>query len=150
MIHALLNDRLTPEQAKMHVGSLQQSLLGPDEARFFPRPPPYWGGPQHDFQCAASSTFFGREIGLMSMHAYLRYAQAMARAGEVEAFFRALRQAHPIALRVGVPPAALRQSNGYDSSADAALADRSTVIVAGVYWFVYLRRPPKDHASHHD
>jgi cellobiose phosphorylase len=125
VIHALLNDRLTPEQAKMHVGSLQQSLLGPDDARFFARPPPYRGGPQHDFQSAGSSTFFGREIGLMSMHAHPRYAQAMARDGDVEAFFLALRQADPIALRSVVPPAALRQTNGYDSSADAALADRS-------------------------
>jgi cellobiose phosphorylase len=150
MLHALLNDRLTPEQAKMHVSSLQQSLLGPDDAQCFARPPPYRGGPQPDCQCAESSTFFGRAIGLMSVHAYLRYAHAMARAGDVETFSRALRLAHPIALRVGVPPAALRQSNGCDSSADAALADRSTVIVARVYWFVYLRRPPRDHASHHD
>jgi 1,2-beta-oligoglucan phosphorylase len=49
----------------------------------------------------------------------------MARDGDVEAFFLALRQAHLIALRLVVPPAALRQANGYDSSVDAALADRS-------------------------
>jgi cellobiose phosphorylase len=49
----------------------------------------------------------------------------MAHDGDVEVFFLALRQAHLIALRLVVPPAALQQANGYDSSVDAALADRS-------------------------
>jgi 1,2-beta-oligoglucan phosphorylase len=48
----------------------------------------------------------------------------MARYGDVEAFFLALRQANPIALRSVVPPAALRQANCYYSSSDAAFADR--------------------------
>jgi 1,2-beta-oligoglucan phosphorylase len=78
MIHAIINDLLTPEQAKTHVGYIKQYLLGPDGAWLFNRPPPYRGGPQQYFQCAESSAFFGREIGLMYMHAHLRYAQAMA------------------------------------------------------------------------
>ena len=45
------------------------------------------------------STFFGREIGLMYMHAHLRYAEALAHYGDAEAFFLALCQANPIALR---------------------------------------------------
>jgi cellobiose phosphorylase len=124
MIHAIINDLLTPEQAARHVGYIKQHLLGPDGARLFDRPPPYRGGPQKYFQRAESSTFFGREIGLMYMHAHLRYAQAMARYGDVEAFFCAVRQAIPIALRSVVPPAAMRQANCYYSSSDAAFADR--------------------------
>jgi cellobiose phosphorylase len=124
MIHAIINDLLTPEQAKAHVGYIKQYLLGADGARLFDRPPPYRGGPQHDFQRAESSTFFGREIGLMYMHAHLRYAQAMARYGDVEAFFLALCQANPLALRALVPSATLRQANCYYSSSDAAFADR--------------------------
>jgi 1,2-beta-oligoglucan phosphorylase len=74
MIHAIITDLLTPEQAKTHVGYIKQYLLGPDGARLFNRPPPYRGGPQQYFQRAESSAFFGRELGLMYMHAHLRYA----------------------------------------------------------------------------
>jgi cellobiose phosphorylase len=124
MIHAILTDLLTPEQARAHFGYMQQYLLGSDGARLFDRPLPYRGGPQRHFQRAESSTFFGREIGLMYMHAHLRYAQAMARYGDVEAFFLALCQANPIGIRSVVPAAALRQANCYYSSSDAAFADR--------------------------
>jgi cellobiose phosphorylase len=124
MIHAIINDLLTPEQATTHIGYIKRYLLGPDGARLFDRPPPYRGGPQQYFQRAESSTFFGREIGLMYMHAHLRYAQAMARYGDVEAFFLALCQANPIGIRSVVPAAALRQANCYYSSSDAAFADR--------------------------
>jgi cellobiose phosphorylase len=124
MIHAMINDLLTPEQARTHVGYIKQYLLGPDGARLFDRPPPYRGGAQTYFQRAESSTFFGREIGIMYMHAHLRYAEAMARYGDVAAFFLALRQAIPIAIRSVVPAAALRQANCYYSSSDAAFADR--------------------------
>jgi 1,2-beta-oligoglucan phosphorylase len=124
MIHALLNNLLTPEQAKMHVGYIKQHLLGADGARLFDRPPPYRGGPQQYFQRAESSAFFGREIGLMYMHAHLRYAQAMAHVGDAEAFFLALRQVNPIGIGLAVPGAARRQANCYYSSSDAAFADR--------------------------
>ena len=101
MIHAIINDLLTPEQAAAHVGLIREHLLGADGARLFDRPPPYRGGPQRHFQRAESSTFFGREIGLMYTHAHLRYAEAMARYGDADAFFEALRQAIPIGIRDG-------------------------------------------------
>ena len=47
---------------------------------------PYHGGPQRLFQRAESATFFGREIGLMYMHAHLRYAQALAHVGDADRF----------------------------------------------------------------
>ena len=92
--------------------------------RLFDRPLPYHGGPQRFFQRAESATFFGREIGLMYMHAHLRYAQALAHVGEAERFFHALCQANPIGIRAIVPSATLRQANCYYSSSDAAFADR--------------------------
>ena len=33
MIHSIINDLLTPEQARAHVGHIEQHLLGPDGAR---------------------------------------------------------------------------------------------------------------------
>jgi cellobiose phosphorylase len=124
MIHAILSDLFTPEQARAHVALIREHLLAPDGARLFDRPPPYYGGLQRHFQRAESSTFFGREIGIMYTHAHLRYAEAMAHWGDADAAFLALRQANPIGLRDAVPPARPRQSNCYASSSDACFTDR--------------------------
>ncbi len=124
MIHAIINGMLTPEQAATHVGYMRAHLLAPDGAHLFDRPPVYRGGAQRSFQRAESSSFFGREIGLMYLHAHLRYAEAMAYWGDADAFYLALRQAIPIGLRDVVPNARLRQANCYASSSDPAFADR--------------------------
>ena len=124
MIHSILHELFTPEQAAAHVGYIREHLLAPDGARLFDRPPRYQGGPQRLFQRAESSSFFGREIGVMYMHAHLRYAEAMAHYGDADAFFLALRQANPIALASVVPASALRQANCYHSSSDATFYDR--------------------------
>src|SRR6185436_15080765 len=114
----------TPEQARKHLQLLDTYLRGPDGVRLFDKPMPYHGGPMRFFQRAESATYFGREIGLMYMHAHLRYAQALAHVGEADRFFHALCQANPIGLRAIVPSATLRQSNCYYSSSDAAFSDR--------------------------
>ncbi len=124
MIHAIINDMLSPEQARTHVEHMRQHLLGPDGARLFDRPPTYRGGEQRMFQRAETASYFGREIGIMYMHAHLRYAEAMARWGDAEAFFLALCQANPIGIRELVASAARRQANCYYSSSDAAFVDR--------------------------
>jgi cellobiose phosphorylase len=124
MIHAILEDMLTPEQVRDHLKIIDTHLSGPDGVRLFNRPMAYHGGTQRLFQRAETATFFGREIGLMYMHAHLRYAQAMAHIGEAERFFKALCQANPIGIRALVEPATSRQSNCYYSSSDAAFADR--------------------------
>jgi cellobiose phosphorylase len=124
MIHALLEGLFSPEQARAHLAIMDEHLLGPDGIRLFDRPMAYHGGPQRLFQRAESAAFFGREIGLMYMHAHLRYAQALAFVGEADRFFRALCQANPISIRTLVPQATLRQANCYYSSSDAAFEDR--------------------------
>jgi cellobiose phosphorylase len=124
MIHAILADLFTPEQAKQHVALIRRHLLATDGARLFDRPLPYRGGVQRNFQRAETSTFFGREIGLMYTHAHLRWAEALAHLGDGEAAFHALRQANPVGLRDAVPNAGLRQANCYTSSSDADFADR--------------------------
>jgi cellobiose phosphorylase len=124
MIHAILEDVLTPEQAHEHLKLIETHLSGPDGVRLFDRPFPYQGGTQRLFQRAETATFFGREIGLMYTHAHLRYAQALAHMGEAERFFRALSQANPIGIRSVVPTATLRQANCYYSSSDATFEDR--------------------------
>jgi cellobiose phosphorylase len=124
MIHAIINDMLTPEQAKHHFKLIREHLTGPDGAHLFDRPMVYRGGIQTNFQRAESASFFGREIGIMYTHAHIRYCEALARHGDADAFFCALCQFNPIAMREFVPSAALRQANCYYSSSDPAFADR--------------------------
>jgi CRISPR-associated protein Csx3 len=123
-IHAISADLLTPEQAQHHLDLIDEHLLGPDGARLFDRPVAYRGGPMRVFQRAEASTFWGREIGLMYMHAHLRYAEALARVGESERLFAALCQANPIGVTERVPRARPRQSTTYYSSSDGAFDDR--------------------------
>ena len=124
MIHSIIEDLFSPQQAQDHVRLMETYLHGPDGLRLFDRPMAYHGGPQRLFQRAESATFFGREIGLMYTHAHLRYAEALAHMGESERFFRALCQANPIGIQSLVPSATARQSNCYYSSSDAAFQDR--------------------------
>ena len=124
MMHAVINDMLSPEQARDQLGLIEAHLLGPDGARLFDRPLPYRGGPQQLFQRAESSAFFGREIGIMYVHAHLRYAEALARVGDGPGLLRALARAVPIGVTDLVPSAAPRQANAYSSSSDGAFADR--------------------------
>ncbi len=124
IIHAIINDMFSPEQAATHLGLIREHLLGPDGAHLFDRPMAYHGGVQTYFQRAESASYFGREIGIMYTHAHLRYCEALAHFGEANGFFRALCQFNPIAIRELVPTAGLRQANCYYSSSDPAFADR--------------------------
>ena len=124
MIHAILEDLLSPAQAREHLRLIRAQLSAADGVRLFDRPLAYHGGEQRLFQRAETATYFGREIGLMYTHAHLRYAQALAHVGEADAFFHALCQANPIAIATIVPRAIVRQANCYYSSSDAAFVDR--------------------------
>jgi CRISPR-associated protein Csx3 len=123
-IHAISADLLSPEQARHHLDLIDEHLLGPDGARLFDRPVTYRGGPMRVFQRAEASTFWGREIGLMYMHAHLRYAEALARFGDADRLFAALCQANPIGVTERVPRARPRQSTTYYSSSDGVFDDR--------------------------
>ena len=124
MIHAIINDMFSPAQAAAHLRLIRKHLLGPDGAHLFDRPMAYQGGLQTNFQRAETASYFGREIGIMYMHAHLRYCEALAHFGDADAFFEALCQANPIAIRELVSTAAPRQANCYYSSSDAAFNDR--------------------------
>lgn len=125
MIHAIINDLFTREQASHHLELIREHLTGPDGARLFDRPIAYRGGISRRFQRAETASFFGREIGLMYMHAHIRYAEALARFGDAQALWLALRQINPIGLRDLAASASLRQLNCYYSSSDADFRDRT-------------------------
>ncbi|MEI8047491.1 MAG: amylo-alpha-1,6-glucosidase [Bacteroidota bacterium] len=124
MNRGIISEIFTQEQALQHQVIIDQNLKGPDGARLMDRPLKYKGGIQEIFQRAESSTFFGREIGLMYVHEHIRYAESQARIGNADAFVKALRQAIPVAYRDIVPCGDIRQANCYYSSSDVTFKSR--------------------------
>jgi cellobiose phosphorylase len=124
MTRAILAELFTPDQARHHAELIRQHLLFPDGVRLMSSPIPYRGGVETIFKRAESAANFGREIGLQYVHAYLRYAEAMAKLGDGDALWRALQVVNPVRLDSFLPHAAPRQSNAYFSSSDGDFADR--------------------------
>ncbi len=124
MTQSIIGGLFTSQQAAHHLELIREHLLFPDGVRLIDRPAAYHGGPQTIFRRAESSSFFGREIGLMYLHAHLRYAEAMAVLGEADALWDALQLASPITVTECLTNALRRQRNAYFSSSDAAFADR--------------------------
>jgi 1,2-beta-oligoglucan phosphorylase len=124
MTRGIIAGLFTPDQAQHHLRLIREHLLFPDGVRLMDQPVTYRGGRELVFRRAESAAFFGREIGLMYVHAHLRYAEAMAVLGEADALWQALQVVNPIAVTEQLPHASLRQRNAYFSSSDAAFADR--------------------------
>ena len=134
MARGIIGGLFTPQQAAHHRRLIREHLLFRDGVRLIDRPVAYRGGPQTMFRRAESSSFFGREIGLMYVHAHLRYAEAMAVLGEAEALWDALMLANPIAVTDRLAQATPRQRNAYFSSSDATFPDRYAA--SGEWWRV--------------
>jgi 1,2-beta-oligoglucan phosphorylase len=124
MNRGIISGIFSREQAEKHQHLVETHLKGPDGARLMDRPLPYKGGIQQIFQRAESSTFFGREIGLMYIHEHIRYAESLAIMGKPEAFVKALRQAVPVEYRDIVSCGDIRQANCYYSSSDVIFKSR--------------------------
>lgn len=124
MTRSIIGGMFTPEQAAHHLRLIREHLLYPDGVRLMDKPATYRGGPERVFRRAESASFFGREIGIMYVHAHLRYAEAMAKLGEADALWEALQVVNPIAVTELLPHASPRQRNAYFSSSDAAFRDR--------------------------
>lgn len=124
MTQAILGRLFTPEQTRFHLDLIEKHLLHPDGAKLMDRPVAYHGGVETLFRRAESAAFFGREIGLMYVHAHLRYCEALAVSGDVDGARVALAFVNPIAVTDLLPQASLRQRNTYFSSSDAAFSDR--------------------------
>ena len=84
----------------------------------------YHGGKKTYFQRAETATNVGREVGILYMHAHLRYIEAMAKLGLANKAYDALFKSSSININKHVKNADLRQSNTYFSSSDADFSDR--------------------------
>jgi cellobiose phosphorylase len=124
MTRSIIARLFTPEQARHHLRLIREHLLCPDGVRLMDRPVAYHGGPEQVFRRAESAAFFGREIGLMYVHAHLRYGEAMALLGEADGLWEALQVVNPVSVAARLAHASPRQRNAYFSSSDAAFRDR--------------------------
>ena len=124
MNRGIISGIFSKEQAVNHQELIEQHLKGPDGARLMDKPLKYQGGIQKIFQRAESSTFFGREIGLMYVHEHIRYAESLAIMGKADEFLKALRQAIPVEYSDIVPCGDIRQWNCYYSSSDVVFKSR--------------------------
>ncbi|MBX5042196.1 cellobiose phosphorylase [Rhizobium lentis] len=124
MTQAMLGRLFTPAQRRDHMRLIEEHLLFPDGVRLMEKPATYAGGLETLFRRAESASFFGREIGLMYVHAHLRYCETLALEGQAEELWKAISVVNPIAVTTALPHASLRQRNSYFSSSDAAFHDR--------------------------
>lgn len=124
MTQAMLGGLFTPDQRRDHMKLIDEHLLFPDGVRLMEKPATYAGGPETLFRRAESSSFVGREIGLMYVHAHLRYCETLALDAEADELWKAIAVVNPIAVTTALPHASLRQRNTYFSSSDAAFHDR--------------------------
>ncbi len=131
MTRSVLAELFTPEEARRHMDVVRRELLYPDGARLMSEPATYRGGREYLFKRADTAANVGREIGLLYVHAHLRYAEALAKLGDADGLWRALQVVNPVGLEALVPHAAPRQTNVYFSSSDADFDDR---LVAARRW----------------
>jgi cellobiose phosphorylase len=124
MTRSIISELFTPEQAEEHVKIIQKHLRFPDGVRLMNKPAIYQGGVSVHFKRAEQAANFGREIGLMYVHAHVRYIEAMAKLGDAAEVWQSISEINPITITQVVKNAGIRQSNTYFSSSDAAFNTR--------------------------
>ncbi len=124
MTQSMLGGLVEENETFAQLAAIDQALTFPDGMRLMDKPVAYAGGPETLFRRAESAAFFGREIGLMYVHAHLRQAEVLAKLGAADALWQAIALANPIRVTEVLAEASLRQRNTYFSSSDAAFADR--------------------------
>ncbi len=124
MTRGILSGLFSAGEARRHIGLIERHLTFPDGVRLVDRPVAYHGGRMQFFQRAETSAYCGREVGLMYVHAHLRYLESLTRMGYAEQVWPGLLAVTPIQLLASVPHAEVRQSNAYFSSSDGAFSTR--------------------------
>ncbi|WP_423188861.1 GH36-type glycosyl hydrolase domain-containing protein [Alkalibacterium sp. f15] len=124
MIRSMISELFDDEQVNTHLDIIKRELTFNDGIRLMNKPAEYKGGVSSNFKRAEQAANFGREIGLLYIHAHIRYVEAMAKIGKADETWDNLLKINPINIKDHVPNAQIRQSNAYFSSSDAAFDDR--------------------------
>ncbi|MFC2149348.1 GH36-type glycosyl hydrolase domain-containing protein [Candidatus Auribacterota bacterium] len=127
MIRGIIGELFTPEEASYHYDIIKKHLDCPDGARLMDSAVPYSGGPIKWFRRAEMGANFGREIGLMYVHAHIRYLEALSRVGKADELFDGAQKVIPINIADSVKNAETRQANTYFSSSDGDFKTRYEV-----------------------
>lgn len=124
MIRGMISGLFTRQQTADHYKIIKENLYFPDGVRLMDTPAPYNGGVKKLFRRAEEASNFGREIGLLYVHAHIRFIEAMAKIGKAGDLYEALGMIMPINISKRVSCAKIRQSNAYFTSSDAFFRDR--------------------------
>ena len=124
LTRSIIAEFIDSHQANYHNTLIEQHLKHPDGVRLMDTFVTYKGGEKTYFQRGETAANVGREIGILYVHAHIRYIEAMAKLGRADEAFEALFTINPILIKNHVNNAGLRQANTYFSSSDAAFLDR--------------------------
>ena len=115
---------LTLDEATSNHKLINKHLKFPDGLRLMNEPVKYQGGIKTYFQRAETASNFGREVGILYVHAHIRHLEMLAKLGYKDQLLEEFLQINPIGIRDVVKNANIRQSNLYFSSSDANFYDR--------------------------
>jgi cellobiose phosphorylase len=125
MTRPIIAELFDADQADRHEQLVREHLHFPDGVRLTDKPARFADGQVESFLRAEQAAFFGREVGLMYVHAHVRWVEALASLGRAAVGDELLRLS-PIGMRERVPSALPRQRTCYTSSSDATFPDRYT------------------------
>lgn len=123
-IRSIIANLTNDIQNHVYLNIIKTHLLFPDGVRLMDQPVTYLGGLKNNFNRAETAANFGREIGLMYVHAHIRYVEALYQIGLYDDAYEAILKIHPIKLIDTVKHALPRQRNTYFSSSDGCFIDR--------------------------
>ncbi|MDR0297405.1 MAG: cellobiose phosphorylase [Streptococcaceae bacterium] len=123
MNRSIIAELVDNAQMERNLTLIDEHLIFNDGVRLMEQSPTYHGGISTHFKRAEQAANFGREIGLLYIHAQIRYVEMLAKVGRQEAW-HALAQTIPVGLRDIVSNAEARQANVYFSSSDGAFKTR--------------------------
>ncbi len=120
----IISELITKEKALNNHEIMLKHLKFPDGMRLMDKPVTYKGGLKTYFQRAETASNFGREVGILYVHAHIRHIEALAKLGLHQEMKEELEEINPIGINSVVKISNIRQSNVYFSSSDANFYDR--------------------------
>ena len=124
MIRGIISGIFDKEQAEKHYNLIKEHMYHPDGVRLMNTTPIYRGGENLYFMRAETSASFAREVSLNYTHEQVRFLEAMATIKNADEVWKTANRINPILLSEYVKNNALRQSNVYFTSNDAAFDNR--------------------------
>jgi len=121
---AIISEIVSKDKRLQYLDIIKKELSHPDGVRLMDKPVNYHYGTQTYFTRAETAANFGREIGIMYVHAHLRYIEALLKENSGKEALLNLEKVSPINITKRVKNANIRQANLYFSSSDAAYNNR--------------------------